>query len=383
MPTMTPPEVLNAIRQQVKQELELETMKSSLLYQRQYQKFLKGAEPEPVKEGETERIASPTSDYTDAVKRAYSEAYALRAFRDVMKDVDDVNIKKEIQPQAANSIATTLMQSGASPEAINKWLTSLSPEALGALIALQSGNPMLAQMSFAMGQRGKDGGLTLNDVLTLSQALAKSSNIDIVKLLEVVSKQPQGVTTKEMLELINMGVTLATRNQPQQIQQEEKKPTGILENLLQTPEGAKLAKEMGLIGNDTATLTVIAEMRKNDQSFQKMMKDSDRNWELRLEELKAKREVAFAKIEEGRERTKLIGSSLQRVGSAIAEGILKGGEAEGTPDIMQATPNQPQRFECEVCHSPIIVPANAIPGQQVECPKCHEKYETTPLGKQG
>ena len=60
MPTITPPEVLNAVRNQVKQELELETMKSNILYQKQYQKFLSGTDSEPVTEGQVETKAKTT-----------------------------------------------------------------------------------------------------------------------------------------------------------------------------------------------------------------------------------------------------------------------------------------------------------------------------------
>lgn len=380
IPPGTPIEVVNAERERIKKELELESMKSNLLYQRHYQKYMEGAPNEQVTQGQIEQTNQQVDDMTAVVRNAYSQAYALRAFREVMEGIHDGDKKREIvQQQPANSIVTNLMASGVSPEAASKWLASLTPEALGAIIALQSGNPMLAQMSYAMGQRGSgQEGLTIKDVIELNQVLRDKSpnmNIDFVKLLEVVKQQPQGMGPKEITELILTGINLANQSRPTEAPREEKRSGGILERLMETPDGIKTAKELGLIGNDTSSLQIIAEMRKNDQLLQKQIKDSDRQWDLRMEELKAKREIAQMKIQEGRERTQLISNSLQRIGKSVAEAMSGGGEQEA--QTISQPIQQQQQFQCEECQGIITIPPNAVPGQTVECPKCHTKYQTT------
>lgn len=378
-----PLEVLNVARERIKKELEMETAKSSILYQRQYQKFLEGTPPDQVTQGQTEAAPRlPIDDFTYAVRKAYSDAYALRAFKEVMDDINNGDKKKEAtQQQPANSIVANLMNSGVSPEAASKWLASLSPEALGAIIALQSGNPMLAQMSFAMGQRGSGHeGLTIKDVIELNQALKdKSPNmaLDVPKLIEAIRGQSQTIGPTEMVSLITTGIELANKARPAETPREERRSGGILEKLMETPEGIKTAKELGLIGNDTAALTVISEMRKNDQQFQQMIKNSDRQWELRLEELRAKKDIAHLKIEESRERTKMISGALQRIGGSIAKAMTGEGETEAQEITSSPALPQPQQFKCEECQGPIIIPLNAVPGQEVECPKCHAKYQTT------
>ena len=373
-----PAEVVNAARQQAKQELELETTRSSILYQKAWQKWMRASEPEPVKVGETEETKATTSvstdEFTTKVKQMYLDAYSLRAFKEIMEGKDE-DKNKEIQQLPSTNIAASLIKSGVSPEDANKWLSSLTPQALGALLALQTGNPQLAQMSFAMGQRSD--GLTIKDIIELNQALGRSPNmnIDFVKLLEVVKQQPQGMTSKELMDLFLSGVQFAQGQQPQRQSEPREKEVGVLENLLKTPEGARTAKELGLIGNDTGTLAIIAEMRKNDLLARKAEKDSDRNWDLRLEELKMRREIASQKIQGDRERTDLMIHGLQKIGEAVA-GAFMGGEAELPDSSLASKPGQPQAFECEVCKSPIVIPAGTKLGAEVECGKCHTKYNT-------
>ena len=182
------------------------------------------------------------------------------------------------------------------------------------------------------------------------------------------------------MDLFLQGVTFAQSRQPQQ-STEPREKEGLLERLIQTPEGIKAAKEMGLIGNDTGTMAIIAEMRKNDQVFQKQLKESDRNWDLRMEELKMRRDIAAQKIQGDRERTDLMIHGLQKIGEAVA-GAFMNGEAPEAPDsslvAKPASASQPQTFECEVCHAPITIPAGTKIGAEVECSKCHTKYNTQP-----
>ena len=62
-----PSEVLNAERERIKKELEIETARSNLLYQRQYQRFIEGQTPDPVVQGQTEE-RGPADDLTAAVR---------------------------------------------------------------------------------------------------------------------------------------------------------------------------------------------------------------------------------------------------------------------------------------------------------------------------
>ena len=378
VPPPIPPEVLDEERERIRKQLELERGKSRVLYERAYQSYLQGVSGE--KEQGPVAKAATEPQFLDKVRKAYEEAYALRAFRDVMEETTKPGQPAPQTMPSGDSLTTGLMRSGLPPQVVNQWLKSLDPEALGALVALSSNNPLLAATSFATSQRGQQ--LTIKDVIDLNAAIAKQQpqpniSIDIPKLVEAVKAQPPSASPTEIvnatISAIQTGMQMAGGGK----HDAAPRSGGILETLLQTPEGAKTAKELGLIGGDTPMLTVMAEMRKNDQQFQERMRSSDRAWELRLEELKLRSNIERAKLVEGRRRTELIAGSLRRIGGAIAKGIGEGiSEGEGKKAEGEEG-ETPQEYKCE-CGGVITVPPGTQPGAVVTCGKCGAQYDATP-----
>jgi hypothetical protein len=389
-PPPLPPEVLEEEKQRIIKQLELERGKSRLLYERAYQDYLKGISRTSTGErSENQHGVAPREEFYGRIRQAFEEAYALRAFREVMEDTTRHGTRPapERMP-SADSITTSLMKSGLPPEVVNNWLKKLDPEALGALIALNSNNPMLSQMAFAMNQRGNQQGLTVKDVIELNVALQKTQNqpnlnLDIPKLIETVRAQPQSASPKEIvdgtLEAIRTGIALASSGRRDEEERPERK--GIFETLIQTPEGIKTAKELGLIGSDSSMMTVVAEMRKNDQDFQKTIRDSDRMWELRLEKLHAETAIKKAEIAESRRRTDMIGHSLQRVGGAIARAVAGAGEEGKTAEGKETEPGGVQVVPCPECGAPITIPPDKVNGV-VKCAKCKAEFEVKPQAEE-
>jgi len=381
-PPPVPPEALEEQREIVRKQLELERGKSRILYEQAYQAYLHGLSGRPQPQPSQAPTPVPEQEFMIKIRQAYADAYALRAFRDVMKETTEETGQPPQTMPSADNITTSLMKSGLPPQAISQWVKGMDPEALGALIALSSNNPMLATMSFAMSQRQGQQQLTIKDVIELNAALAKRESqpnvaIDVAKIIESVRNQPTSDPEKivdSTLKAIQTGMQLASPKGGG----EEPRPRGILEQILSQPDGAKVAKELGLIGGDTPILNIMAEMRKNDQQFQERMRSSDRAWELRLEEMRLRGNIERAKMAEGRRRTELIAGSLRRVGEAIARGIgeeIEGGEgkkAEGETAEGEALP----QYQCE-CGATITVPPETKPGAIVTCAKCGAQYEAT------
>jgi len=384
-PPPIPPEVLDEERERIRKQLELERGKSRVLYEKAYQAYLQGAAGVS-QQGQPQAVGEP--EFMSKVKKAYEDAYALRAFRDVMEETTKPGRPMPQAMPSADNITTSLMKSGLPPEVVNQWLKSLDPEALGALIALSTQNPALSPIMFALSQRQGQQQLTIKDVIELNAALAKREtqpniNIDIPKLVEAVKAQPPGVDSEKLVNAtitaIQTGMQMAGAGRS-----EEPRRVGILETLLQTPEGAKTAKELGLIGGDTPLMTIVAEMRKNDQQFQERMRSSDRAWELRLEEMRLRGNIERAKLAEGRRRTELLAGTLRRVGGAIARGIGEGisEEAEGKKAEGKAEEGAEgegegiQEYKCE-CGATISVPPGTQVGAVVKCAKCGAEYEAT------
>jgi len=384
-PPPVPPEALEEQREIVRRQLELERGKSRILYEQAYQAYLHGlsGRPQP-SAGQQAPTPVPEQDFMKKIQNAYADAYALRAFRDVMKEVTEETGQPPQTMPSADNVTTSLMKSGLPPQAVSQWLKGMDPEALGALIAFSSNNPMLAMMSYAMSQRQGQQQLTIKDVIELNAALAKREtqpniNIDIPKLVEAVKAQPPAADPDKIvnatLGAIRTGMELAGAGRS-----EEPKQKGLLESLFASgPEGVKIAKEIGLIGGDASILQIVSQMRQNDQQFQERMRASDRTWDLRLQQLQADTAFKKAQLAESRRRTELIAGTLRRVGSSIARGISEGiaeGEGKKAEGKTAEGEETPQEYKCE-CGAVITVPPGTQPGAIVTCAKCGAQYEAT------
>jgi len=388
VPPPIPPEVLDEERDKIRKQLEIERGKSRVLYEKAYQDYLRSVSRSS-EQGPAQTPVSETDFYAQ-IRKAYGEAYALRAFRDVMEETTKPGHPAPQTMPSTDSVTTNLMKSGLPPQVVNEWLKTLEPEALGALVALSTQNPMLSPMLFAMSQRGGQQQLTTKDVIELFTALSKRDtpnvSLDIPKLIEAVKSQPQGTDPEKIVNATLTAIQTGMQMAMPKGGGEPKQRMGILETLIaQGPEGTKVAKELGLIGGEAPYLQIMAEMRRNDQQFQERMKSSDRAWELRLEELRLRSNLERAKISEGRRRTELIAGSLRRIGAAVARGLVEGvgpeGEGKKAEGEGEEAPEAPKEFQCQgeingkPCGATISVPPEIKPGAIVTCAKCGAQYE--------
>lgn len=391
VPPPIPPEVLDEEREKLRKQLEIERGKSRVLYERAYQSYLTGIDRSSEGAAKTEEAATKP-EFLDKIANAYQQAYALRAFRDVMEEAGPRGAST-LEPEKtapSNRIVENLIRSGMSPTVVNSWLKGLDPEALGAIIALSSDNPNLALSTFAMSQHGTRDQLTVKDVIELNAALNKSQNapnvqLNLAELIREVKAQPPSASTADVMgtviEAIKTGVSLASAGRS-----EEKPPAkGVFETLIQTPEGIKTAKELGLIGGDATQLQILTQMRKNDQEWQERTRESDRKWDLRREQIQAEHELKLEQIRESRHRTDMIGNSLKKIGEAVADGIAAGAEeTEGkaaAEEATEETEGKLRQLKCSECGAPIIIPPEAKIGSTVTCPKCNAEFELTTPSK--
>ena len=286
-------------------------------------------------------------------------------------------------PLTSGSVVATLIKGGVEPKVANEWLESLSPEALGALIALQSNNPTLAMMAFAMGQqRGQP--ITVKDVIELNKVQRESGiqpniTLDIAKIIEAVTsagKAGPEINPKEIVdstvEAIKTGIQLA----PKPAAKEE----SWFEKLMGTPEGVGTAKDIGLLGGNIETLKIMKEMKESDRKFLREMKESDRRFQMQLARMRVEERRKWAEMQEGRKRTEIIGGALKRVGSAIARAVSETEEEEGE-EKEETKPAKKEGkvkgYACSECGATISIPPDAKVGSYVECAKCGERYELT------
>lgn len=281
-------------------------------------------------------------------------------------------------PMTTKALVGTLIQGGSDPKVVSEWLKGLDPQALGALIALQSNNPALAAMAFGMGQRGQQ--LTTKDVIELNKAMREGGagqpqiTIDLAELIKAVRETPgEKVSPKEIVDstiaAIQTGISLAAGG---------KKEENWFDKLMSTPEGVQTAKDIGLFGGSPEYMRLMQEIKDADRRFMKDMKTSDRQWQLRLMQYRDESRRAWAETQEKRRRTQLAEKALRRVGGAVARAVSEAEEEEEFEEEAKPARKRSRRvkqYECEVCGEPISVPPGLKPGATVTCASCGAIYE--------
>lgn len=280
-------------------------------------------------------------------------------------------------PMTTSSLITNLITSGVDPKVANEWLKTLDPQAMGALIALQSNNPALSMLAFGMTSQKKGEGLTVKDVVELNKAMQSSggSNIkdiaELAKALVSANKPSETVSPKEMVDstltAVQTGIALASGG--------EKPEKSWFDKLMSTPEGIQSAKEVGLFGGNPEYLKLQKEIRSADRQFMKDMKESDRRWEVRLQEMRNESRRMWAEVQESKRRTDLLSKGLKKIGSAIARAVAE--EEEEEVEEAKAKPKRKaskvKQYQCE-CGAAISVPKTAKAGETVQCAKCGNVY---------
>jgi len=289
-------------------------------------------------------------------------------------------------PMTTSSLITNLITSGVDPKVANEWLKTLDPQAMGALIALQSNNPALSMLAFGMTSQKKGEGLTVKDVVELNKAMASSGGpdikIDVAELVKAASgaakPSESGVSAKEIVDstltAVQTGIALASGG--------KEKEESWFDKLMSTPEGLESAQKIGLFGGNPDYLRLQKEIREADRKFMREMKSDDRRWELQLQKMRDESRSMWAEAQERKRRTDLMASGLKRVGAAIARAVSEG-EEEGE-EVEEAKPakrgkkeSKIRQYECSECGSPISVPPSVKVGDSIQCASCGASFEVT------
>jgi len=298
-----------------------------------------------------------------------------------LKKLEETESEGKEAPMTTGSLVTGLIQGGMDPKVVNEWLKSLDPQALGALVALQSNNPMLAMLAFGMSSQKKSESLTVKEVLELNKATAGTQpniTLDIAKLVEVASgagKPSQaGISAKEIVDstltAVQTGIALASGG--------KEKEESWFDKLMSTPEGLKTAREIGLFGGNPDYLRLQKEIRDADRKFARDMKADDRRWQVQLQKMRDESRRMWAEAQEQKRRTELAKSTLKRIGGAIARAVSEGEEGEAA----EAKPAPKKKgnvrsLGCPECGAEISIPPNSKVGGKVTCASCNSEFELT------
>ncbi len=132
------------------------------------------------------------------------------------------------------------------------------------------------------------------------------------------------------------------------------------------------------------------QMQREEREFQQLMKESDRNWELRLRELDQRAREADAKLAHEKEKWNALVSAPERLGAALAQGYLEKGiagnaNAPATANTIapvanngsgkalyhaEANEGETGELNCPECQTPIGISPVA---KKVECVNCGTK----------
>lgn len=130
--------------------------------------------------------------------------------------------------------------------------------------------------------------------------------------------------------------------------------------------------------------------KARDRDFQRMMKADERNWQLKLEEIKINQQAGMAKIQAEREKTSMLAAAPEVIGRAIGKAMI---EANANTKEPAAPPKQKRstytieagdgdagEFACPECHGKIAVSPDA---RTAVCPGCNIRIPIKRIDRRG
>lgn len=281
-------------------------------------------------------------------------------------------------PNAAASLLSSLVAQGMTPEEIDKYVRSLSPQTIAAFNALSSNNPMMGLMLIA-GMRQQDKTpeqITVKDVVEIANTL-KPQQQDQTKLIELIlsqKQQPQSQTSisevmtlfKELVQPLSTELRNAETNTiKEKLERLENRPSVVDEFISKTDEVNAIRKMFGMEAGGVAS--------DKDYEYKKLMLDHER-W-------KAEKEFEFREkeIERGTSQDRLdtvlksiILPFVERAGPLLDNLVPKTAGAGAAVAAGQAVRVGGNVFPCEKCGTAIPLPKVLPP--YISCPSCGSVY---------
>jgi len=162
----------------------------------------------------------------------------------------------------------------------------------------------------------------------------------------------------------------------------------------QLAEVSGLAEQLGYVkpqvGGTNGDPHILLEIKKlemqmahDDREFQRQMKKDEREWDLRIEEIKQQRLDTQAKLEVEREKQKMWNAAPERIGAVIAKGLTSqppgpervsgaaAGKGPGKPILVTADKDEVGELDCPNCKTVVAIGKTA---RSAVCAQCGQKF---------
>jgi len=311
-------------------------------------------------------------DELEELREKRLEMKKLKAERDLLKMKAEVErMRQELaktgeastsnpdeKATALGAMITSMIKAGVKPEEASEFLSKMSPEALATLSTLTSGNPYLPVFMYLASQ---------------------SRNVN-----------PQSWTSKDIVELNKSVYDLAEKIADKGKGEGEiggviRELLGLIRDMQNKQLLDKLDELKNTLGSRRSTL--LEEILEDKEKFMRLKElfggSANPEIQLKLEELRHRHEIEMKKLDlellklqselaESKRKSKMFAYGLKKIGEAIVGGVEEASR-EYTYKPSEAT----QKLKCPNCGSEMPI---AKPGEIVECPNCHKKYEVRVKG---
>jgi len=134
------------------------------------------------------------------------------------------------------------------------------------------------------------------------------------------------------------------------------------------------------------------EEKARDRDFQRQMKADDRNWQLKLEEIRLNTQTAIAKVAADREKTDLFANAPKILGQYIGKAMMEAnGGAQPAPAPgpvsrkksayhIEANEGDTGDTDCPECGGKVAI---APTSRSAVCPGCNTRISITRIGRRG
>jgi len=361
-----PDDELKAQKQRWKDQLDLEKTITESLYQKIKQRYYQDLMPKEKAQAPTEKIRSVSSEILDKVRAAYADAYALKAFREVLgPELQPQQQAQQVAQPAEEEKKSVFLQSWMKwaekdQEKAMQFLNSLSEEQISKLAYLDTKEDAGLARILPMISGGKS---TISDILSVINQLPKAPSPQeymdtAIQLSDKLTPKPQ--TDNEYVKILKEQVD------------EIKRMNAMLQEELHKRELEEKDKE---IENYRQTIERLEQKIPTAEQLADWMERKEKEheeWAQKRGYVKAT-ETGKSKDKEDREflqdMTDTVLSHLDPLVDAYAK-KLEQTISQGGAKAAGAT----RRLLCS-CGTALTIPWPIPEGYSTKCPKCGEVWE--------
>jgi len=358
-----PEEELKAQKQRWKDQLDLEKTITESLYQGIKQRYYQDLMPKEKAQAPAEKIRSVSSEILDKVRSAYADAYALKAFREVLGPEQQTPQAQQVATQPEDEKRSAFLQgwmkwAERDQEKAMQFLNNLSEEQLSKLAYLDTKEDAGLARLLPMLSSGKS---NVSDILAVINQLPKAPSPQeymdtAIQLSDKMAPKPQtdgGYTSllrEEVSEMKKMNAALQEQLHKREIDEKDKEIEGYRQSIERLEE--KMSSASGSTNPDIA-LQIERLKTEREMKMEELRQAHDR-W-LAEQNLESKKWDQIGQIIKGP-----VGKFVENIGGAASDKI------RGAP----VNPNIPVKVEkiiCTNCGKPFY--ANTL-AEYAVCASC-------------